>query len=356
MNSATRVEEPEVSKTKSSLAYVSIAIAVILACSSFCEAGQLLAAGDAERQPAARAQTREESPPAAPRRVPAEEPLHPIIDPTHADVVYGRASDRDLKLDVYMAESPTATPVVVFIHGGGWRRGSKTRWPEFIVRDLLPAGISVVSVEYRLSDVAIHPAQVNDCTRAVQFVRHKAGEWRFDPKRLGVVGVSAGAHLALMVGLRDDAAKPDSEDPVERQSSRVSCVVNFAGPTDFNLIQKIEHKNPAYKLLLGFESETPPQEIPKKLLDDVSPVTYVSSDDPPVFTCYGTEDTTVPPEHALELDERLREAGVESRLLKMEGARHDLGMKNRPEPREESVKFIKEHLLGGGKAGRDLKK
>ena len=271
-----------------------------------------------------------------------------IVVPTYADVVYGHAGGRDLLLDAYIVESSEPTPVLIFIHGGGWRGGSKQFRSTFPLNDLYPAGISIVSVEYRFSDVAIHPAQVEDCTRAVQFVRHKAKEWNIDPARVGVMGSSAGAHLALMVGLRDDAADPDSDDPVERRSSRVSCIVSLAGPTDFNLIRSIEHGHPAYRTLLGFKPGTPAEEIPRELLDDVSPITYASADDPPSLLIHGTADTTVPIEHARKLEARLRELGADCTLLALEGEGHGVGLGQAESPaRARAVEFVKEHLLGG---------
>jgi acetyl esterase/lipase len=349
----------EVKKMRSAIALAAIILAAIFFSAVSVESTKVYAAEDAggpqagasERVPVARTPAERGARPPAQAQVQTPGP-----SPTYGDVVYGRASGQDLLVDVYLAESSEPTPVLIFIHGGGWRGGSKKLRTPFLLERILPGGISLVSVEYRFSDVAIHPAQVEDCTRAVQFVRHKAEEWNIDPGKVALMGGSAGAHLALMVGLRDDAANPDSDDPVERQSSRASCVVSLAGPTDFNLIRTIEHKHPAYRTLLGFEPGTPAEEIPQALLDDVSPITYASAGDPPTLLLHGTADTTVPIEHAVKLEKRLREVGAESRLIKLEGIGHGIGLgKGDAEVGEEVVDFIKRHLFGESEGGSGAK-
>ena len=142
-------------------------------------------------------------------------------EPTHKDLAY--ANDHDAqRLDVYLVESDKPTPALIYIHGGGWRAGSKANIPAWLRAFLAEGKLSVVSVEYRFTNVATHPAQVNDCLRAIQFVRHNAKAWNIDTKRLGVTGGSAGGHLSAYVALYDNVADADSKDPVERHSSRVA--------------------------------------------------------------------------------------------------------------------------------------
>lgn len=265
--------------------------------------------------------------------------------PTHANIAYDDADSAQV-LDLYRAEAPEPSPVMVYIHGGGWRAGSKNRIPAFLARGVENGLYSVVSVEYRFTDVAPHPAQVNDCVRAVQFVRSKAKEWNLDPERIGVTGGSAGAHLSLWLALHDDFADPDSSDPVERQSSRVSCAIGFAGPTDWSLLGEIPHVHPAYRQLLGYEPGTAAEKMDEEKKTSVSPITFVSKDDPPILIVHGDADVIVPVQHALDLDAALDAVGADSELFLVKEGRHDVAGAGEPASVERSEAFLGEHLHG----------
>lgn len=269
------------------------------------------------------------------------------VTATYKDVAYDDAHDAQ-KLDVYLAKSDQPVPAMIYIHGGGWRAGSKNRIPVWLSKAVLDGWLSVVSVEYRFTDVATHPAQVNDCVRAIQFVRHKAQEWNIDPQRLGATGGSAGGHLTLWVALHDDAAKAESDDPVERQSSRVACAVSFAGPTDWSLLSKFEHKHPAYRQLLGYEPGTPAEEMEAKSKRDVSPISFVSKDDPPIMQVHGDQDVIVPIKHARDMDERLKSVGVRSALVVVNGGNHSVAGAA-PLVSGRAVSFVRERLDGAFK-------
>ena len=262
----------------------------------------------------------------------------------HKDVAYDDAHTAQ-KLDVYLAQSDKPLPAMVYIHGGGWRAGSKNRVPGWLMNAVREGWLSVVSVEYRFTDVAPHPAQVNDCVRAIQFVRHNAANWNIDPKRIGVTGGSAGGHLSLWVALHDDAADADSNDPVERDSSRVACAVSFAGPTDWSLLSELEHRHPAYRQLLGYEPGTPAEEMDAKAKKSVSPISFVSQDDPPVMQVHGDNDNTVPIKHARKLHERLKSAGVKTELVIIEGANHGVAGAG-PQVAKQAATFVRERLRG----------
>src|SRR5262245_53716998 len=151
--------------------------------------------------------------------------------PTHADVKYG-PHERNV-MDVWLAPSDKPTPVLVSIHGGGFRGGNKSVSPD-LLRRCLESGISVAAITYRLSDQAIAPAQFLDSARAIQFLRYKAKEWNLDPKRVAATGSSAGAGLSLWLGFHDDLADPKSDDPVLRQSTRLTCMSVFNGQTSYD--------------------------------------------------------------------------------------------------------------------------
>ena len=156
----------------------------------------------------------------------------------HRDVVYGKTYPEVQRLDAYLVKSAQPTPVLIEIHGGGWRRGSKSQfvYQGNLIEAVLAAGISVVSIDYRLTPEHTFPAQMEDVVRAVQFIRFKARDWNIDPNRIAAIGGSAGAHLAAWVALHDDLANPDSPDPVERLSSRLTCFVALAGPMDLTRV------------------------------------------------------------------------------------------------------------------------
>jgi acetyl esterase/lipase len=148
--------------------------------------------------------------------------------PTHPDVKYGLAA-RNV-MDVWLAESDKPTPVLVSIHGGGFSGGTKSVSP-FLLEDCLKSGISVVAITYRLSDEAKAPAQFLDSARAIQFIRSMAKEWNLDGSKMAATGGSAGAGISLWLGFHDDLADPKSDDPVLRQSTRLTCMAVTNGQT-----------------------------------------------------------------------------------------------------------------------------
>lgn len=266
------------------------------------------------------------------------------VSATHKDVAYAHGHAAQ-KLDVYLAKSDKPMPTMIYLHGGGWRAGSKNHLPAWLTNAVREGWLSVVSVEYRFTDVAPHPAQVNDCMRAIQFVRHNAAKWNIDPQRLGVTGGSAGGHLTLWVALHDDAADPDSNDPVEKHSSRVACAVSFAGPTDWSLLAEIEHKHPAYRQLLGYEPGTPADEMKAKAKRDVSPISFASIDDPPVMQVHGDKDSTVPITHARNMHQRLKSLGVTSEFVIISGGSHGVAGSG-PQVSGRATAFVRERLVG----------
>ena len=264
------------------------------------------------------------------------------VTPTLKDVSYG--PHKAQAVDVYLPKSDKPTPAMIQIHGGGWRAGSKLHVPSFLKRAVAEGWLAVVSVEYRFTNVAVHPAQTNDCLRAVQFVRSKAKEWNIDPTRIGATGGSAGGHLTMFVALHDDLADSDSDDPVARQSSRVQCAVPFAGPSDWSLLSTIKHDHPAYRQLIGYEPGTPAGDMKEGRKKKVSPITYVSSDDPPMMIVHGDGDVIVPHAHAEVMFKGLKAAGVEVDLVTIKGGKHNVSGAGQPEAVNKAVPFIKKHL------------
>eukprot|EP00913_Durusdinium_trenchii_P028400 g26628.t1 len=250
----------------------------------------------------------------------------PRIKPTHADLKYGE-HERQV-MDVWLAKSDTPTPVLVSIHGGGFRGGNKGVSPG-LLRACLDSKVSVVAITYRLSQHKIAPAQFYDCARAVQFVRSKAKEWNLDGNRFAGTGGSAGAGLSLWLGFHDDLAKDDSKDPIARQSTRLQCMVVYNGQTSYDprFIRKLFPENDTYKesalaQLYGVDLNKL-DSLPKEkyeLMELVSPINHLTKDDGPAMLLYRSEmDTPISnrsigihhPRFGKVLKERMDKLGID---------------------------------------------
>lgn len=203
-------------------------------------------------------------------------------------------------LDVWKAHSDRPTPLVVFIHGGGFRGGSKENLSADLLRRCLQAGISVAAINYRLTDTVPFPAPMLDGARAVQFLRSKAREWNLDPTRIAATGGSAGAGISLWVAFHDDLADPRSDDPVARQSSRLACVAVVGAQTTYDpreirkLIGGRAHEHPALLPFYGLKADEIDSPRAHKLYEQASPMTYLTADDPPVFLYYSEAKGPLP--------------------------------------------------------------
>jgi len=258
------------------------------------------------------------------------------------DVEYGKAGERPLKLDVIKPKEPKsdALPVVVFIHGGGWRAGDKRGGTGRLV-PLVASGEYVgVSVGYRLSGEATWPAQIHDCKAAVRWVRANTEKLGADPKRIGVWGSSAGGHLVNMLGASGDVTELEGECGSPDESSRVSCVVAFCGPADFLARKEFEggRRPSALDQLLGGKIEEH-----EDLARQASPITYATDDDPPFLLVHGDADPIVPYEQAEMFCDALKKAGVDVTLLTVKGGGHGVGG---PEVIRRVNLFFDRHLRG----------
>jgi acetyl esterase len=224
--------------------------------------------------------------------------------PAVADLRYG-PFDRNV-LDVWKpsadhAASGRPAPLVIFFHGGGFLGGDKSSVPAWLVRRCLAEGIAVASANYRLSRQSPYPGPMLDGARAVQFVRSEAEALGIDPERIAACGNSAGAGIALWVGFQDDMAVPDDPDPVRRESTRLTCIGGVGAQTSYDprFIKRTiggrahEHAaiRPFFGLRPGADLNSPSCAT---LFEDASPLTHVSSDDPPVFLYYSEPAGPVP--------------------------------------------------------------
>lgn len=254
-----------------------------------------------------------------------------VIAPTHRDVSYGDHMRH--VLDVWIpAESADDLPfpVLIFFHGGGFVAGDKKT---FDPSSYLEAGIACVSCNYRFVDGRDTFAldSLSDGARAVQTVRHHAKKWNLDTGRIAISGKSAGAVIAMWIGYIDDLANEDSEDPIARESTRVSCLVPLNGPT--NLLPSWIHANlggpkhvhGSFPKMFGASADRELSAEVEAAVKKVSPWEHLSKDDPPTLTVYSDELGEVPlPENASTgrlihhpyfgkaLKEKLDELGIEN--------------------------------------------
>ena len=222
---------------------------------------------------------------------PTNQPAAPI-SPTFANVKYG-PHERNV-LDFWQARSEQPAPVLVSIHGGGFEGGNKSVQPQ-ILKGCLDSGISVAAITYRYSTQAIAPAPFLDGARAVQFIRTKAQDWNIDPSRIAATGGSAGAGISLWLGFHKDLADLTSDDPIMRQSTRLSCMMVFEGQTSYDprfirdlFPGKNIYRNGALQKLFDYDrdklDELPAEKY--KLFEEVSPITHLTKDAPPVLLFY----------------------------------------------------------------------
>jgi acetyl esterase/lipase len=233
------------------------------------------------------------------------------------DVVYGRGGDEDLQLDIYAPkDGPGPFPAVVVLHGGGWAKGSHELFRP-LAGALAAHGYVAATVGYRLAPRHKFPAQIQDVKCAVRWLRANAARYQIDSERIGALGFSAGAHLALLLGLTQakDGLEGDGGNP--EQSSQIQAVINISGPTDLTRPDWPEATRAIIFDWLGGSRE----QIPG-VYWAASPLAYVHRGAPPVLTIHGTEDPVVPYEQAKLLHAALRRAKVSSRLEPLHGKDH----------------------------------
>lgn len=236
------------------------------------------------------------------------------------DIEFARVGDRVLQMDLHLPANPNP-PVLVYVHGGAWRAGTRADVP---VAGLLAQGFAIASVDYRLSTEAVFPAQVHDIKAAIRFLRAKASLFGINTARIGIIGTSAGGHLAALVGVSNGVT--DLEGKVGEhldQSSDVQAIVSLYGAsnlqsilsqsTDFGKKMRV----PALELLLGGS----PSEKPA-LAQLASPVAHLDKADPPLLLIHGDADPQMPPQQSKELAAAYESKHLPVKLIIIPGAKH----------------------------------
>jgi acetyl esterase/lipase len=251
--------------------------------------------------------------------------------------------DRAEKFDLYTPARPPAGqrfPGIVIIHGGGWWTGDKAKNREQNIGSTLTAnGYVCISINYILAtrDKPSWPGNLYDCKRAVQFLRKNADTYNVDPNNIGVIGGSAGGHLAAMVALTGPKDNLEPPGPYAGISSAVQAAVPMYG---IHNLMTFEDTKDAGQQMLGVSRQRDPN-----LWQSASPVNYIDTNDPPFLILHGTADKTVPVAQSVELYNKLKEYGVSSRLVIVEGAPHTFDLQPiQKDLRPIVISFFDEHL------------
>lgn len=261
------------------------------------------------------------------------------------DLAYVANGHPRQQLDLYLPNEGQNLPLIIWIHGGAFRMGSK-EGIEFdpVPLEYLAQGYAVASINYRLSQHALFPVQIEDCKAAVRWLRAHAQQFNLDANRFGAWGPSAGGHLAAMLGTTGAVTSFEVGEYLD-VSSRVQAVVDYFGPTDF--LQMDDQRLPDG--MVHNPSDSPESQLVggaiqehKERVAQANPITYVASDAPPFLIVHGDRDPLVPYQQSVLLDAALRQAGVPVTFYTVVGAGH--GGFTDPRVREVTQAFLAKHL------------
>jgi len=253
------------------------------------------------------------------------------------DVIYGRKYGTALTMDVFAPKQNAKGMGVIFVVSGGFFSAHEGINPSFI-QPFIDRGFTVFAVVHGSQPRFTVPEIIQDMNLAVRFIRHHARDYGIDPDRLGVYGGSAGGHLSLMLGTAADTGAPNAKDPVERESSRVQAVACFFPATDFlnfgkpgrEMIHATDHQ-PPFRAAFDYRELDKQTRLWVPITDDhrlreitkqISPITYVTPDDPPTLIIHGDADTLVPLQQSELIVDKFKKTGVEAKLVVKKGAAH----------------------------------
>jgi acetyl esterase/lipase len=238
-----------------------------------------------------------------------------------ADIVYAEVDDKALMFDLYMPADVESPPLLVWIHGGGWRAGNRS---DVSALQLVEHGFALASVSYRLSPVAPFPAQIHDIKGAIRFLRKHAAQYGYDAERIGILGVSAGAHLAALAAVTNGSAEHEGATGGNLDtSSSVQALVSYFGASNLTSILAqstpfgLGVRVPSLELLFGG-----PVEEHADLARLASPVFFIDESDPPMYLLHGDQDPQMPINQTHELDGAARALGIDTQFDVVHGSGH----------------------------------
>lgn len=237
------------------------------------------------------------------------------------DLTFAIVEKNNLQLDLYLPEATKPAGLIIWVHGGAWRAGSRK---DVDLKGMVSLGWAVASVDYRLSPIARFPAQIHDIKAAIRYLRAHAADYDLPPSRFVIAGSSAGGHLAALVGVTNGLADLEgNEGFFPGLSSAVQAIVDLYGASDLTTIlqQSTPHglnvRKPALDLLLGGQPDAVPE-----LARLASPVFQVDASDPPLFLTHGDQDPQMPINQSHELQGAYEKLGLRVIFKVMHGSGH----------------------------------
>ena len=288
----------------------------------------------------------------------ADDPPREIVGyDRKADVIYGRKSGLAMTMDVFTPKKGLNGAAVVLVVSGGYFSTHDAISPS-LFRALLNHGYTVFAVVHGSQPQFTVPEIVGDVNRAIRFIRYHAADYAIDPNRIGATGASAGGHLSLMLGAAARAPKPDASDPVDRLPSQVNAVACFFPPTDFlnyggpgrELIH-VKDFDPLFRPAFEFREIDRATNLWVNVADDaklraisreISPIHFVTADDAPTLIYHGEADKLVPVQQSEAMVARLKEVGVDAKLVVKPKAGH--GWLTMPLDMEAFAEWFDAHL------------
>tara|TARA_B100000965_G_scaffold222989_1_gene186606 strand:- start:386 stop:1264 length:879 start_codon:yes stop_codon:yes gene_type:complete len=261
------------------------------------------------------------------------------------DIEFAKINNHSLKLDLHLPKKVKGSKLVVWIHGGGWHKGSKN---DCKIKWLTTHGYSVASISYRLSQIAKFPAQIHDCKAAIRWLRAQENKFGYDSSKIVAAGASAGGYLATLLGTSDGVKQLEGNvgGNLEMNSS-LSGIINYYGPTDFILRSKTQpHRankvgSVVYNLLGGGADKK------VKLATLASPVYHVTKNDPPILIFHGDKDATVLIDQANAITSAYKKMNLSVNMNTLPGKKHGGTEFYTGENRKKVLQFLGEIVESG---------